>query len=126
MARTSRTGSARGASFNQTPGRIRRSAGRRVVVDERVPSAMKRSRSFDRVTPMEHGFEATFLVLFDFRQAKQPDADLTPSRRGVRLMADYREHRHCRFLPSDNAMLRPNLGDRIAVGRDSTDGREPA
>jgi hypothetical protein len=45
----------------------RRSTGRRIIVNQRVATALKRPQSLVRISPMEHGLEAMLLVLFDLR-----------------------------------------------------------
>jgi hypothetical protein len=43
----------------------RPSAGRWIVVNQRVATALKRPQSLVRISPMEHRFEAMLLILFD-------------------------------------------------------------
>jgi hypothetical protein len=45
------------------------SAGRRIVVNQRVAPTVKHPQSLGRISPVEHGLEAMLLVLFNLGQA---------------------------------------------------------
>ncbi len=73
------------------------SAGRRIVVNQRVTPAVTEPQSLDRVSPMQHGFEAALLFV-DLLPAilpypRQNNADAPPPRRS-RPVADTRQLEH--------------------------------
>jgi hypothetical protein len=77
------------------------SAGRWIIVNQGVATALKHPQSLGRISPVDHRVEAMLLVLFDLGQAmgapSGEEINLSPCWLRVELVADRCEHRHFRL-----------------------------
>jgi hypothetical protein len=78
--------------------------------------APKGPQPLDRVSPMQHRFEAMALLIH-IRHSMLSYSTENPICRRPRLQANNRELCHCRLLRATNEMLRLNSGDDIAPGQ---------